>query len=249
MGNMVINRKYVEAQVLLLTGQGIKAIIISIGLQISNLWNWVEPFFFGRDFVITLTILLMADMLIGIKKHLNEKTFSIKAMYHKFVFKPLTAAPIPNDIEMDSLRQRIYRLPFYEGLIFNSKNEASLMAITFDNQILNSPGRIPIINIILEKSRAFTDKLAARCKAAEVVDTGDDDGYLRFASMYIVRPIAYLFSFDSINNKNIDLDDPPHSGFGQRALTWWSNYMIYENGPYGNQARAFLVIRSEHYET
>jgi hypothetical protein len=87
MGDMVINRKYVQAQILLLTGQGIKAIIISIGLQISHLWNWVEPYFFGRDFVITLTILLMADMLIGIKKHLSDKTFSFKAMYHKFVFK------------------------------------------------------------------------------------------------------------------------------------------------------------------
>jgi hypothetical protein len=96
---------------------------------------------------------------------------------------------------------------------------------------------------VLEKSRAFTDKLAAWCKAAEVVDAGDDDGYLRFASMYIVRPIASLFQFDSIfNNKNIDLDDPPNSGFGHRALTCWSNYMTYENGPYGNQARAFLVI-------
>ncbi len=90
---------------------------------------------------------------IGKLSELNKDTIN-----HKFVFKPLTAAPIPNDIEMDSLRQRIYRLPFYEGLIFNSKNDASLMAITFDNQVLNSPGRIPIINTILKKSKAFSKK-------------------------------------------------------------------------------------------
>jgi len=32
------------------------------------------------------------------------------------------------------------------------------MAITFDNQVLNSPGRIPIINTILKKSKAFSKK-------------------------------------------------------------------------------------------
>lgn len=90
---------------------------------------------------------------IGKLSELNKDTIN-----HKFAFRPLSAAPIPNDIEMDSLRQRIYRLPFYEGLIFNSKNETSLMAITFDNQILNSPGRIPIINTILKKSKAFSKK-------------------------------------------------------------------------------------------
>ncbi len=77
---------------------------------------------------------------------------------HKFVFKLLNTAPIPNDTKMDSLRQHMYRLPFYDGLIFNSKNNTSLLAITFDNQVLNSPSRIPIINTILQKSKAFSEK-------------------------------------------------------------------------------------------
>jgi len=75
---------------------------------------------------------------------------------HQFVLTPLHSGPIQTDMAMDSLHQRINRLPFYDGLVFNSKNKASLLAITFDTEVLNSPARVPVINQILEKSRAFS---------------------------------------------------------------------------------------------
>lgn len=77
---------------------------------------------------------------------------------HRFIFTPLSPAPVQNDIEMNHLRQQMHNIPFYNGLIFNDKNHTSLLAITFDNQILNSPKRVPIINTILEKSKAFSKK-------------------------------------------------------------------------------------------
>ncbi|MBK9391969.1 MAG: hypothetical protein IPN68_17925 [Bacteroidetes bacterium] len=82
-----INERYVKAQVILFSGQGIKAVIATIVMHLIHVWEWIEPYFFGRDFVMTLTILLVGDMVIGIKVHMDAKDFSWKQMFHKFVFK------------------------------------------------------------------------------------------------------------------------------------------------------------------
>lgn len=128
--------------------------IMVLGMQSNILFNY-------KAFNDWQTLTNDIQHIKGIKKALSVgklSGLSKDTINHKFVFKPLNAAPISNDIEMDSLRQRIYRLPFYDGLIFNSKNNASILALTFDSQVLNSPGRIPVINSILEKGKAFSKK-------------------------------------------------------------------------------------------
>lgn len=82
-----INERYVRAQVLLFSSQGVKAVVLSALMHLAHVWERVEPYFFGREFVLTLTILLLSDMVIGIKVHINDGDFSWKAMFHKFVFK------------------------------------------------------------------------------------------------------------------------------------------------------------------
>lgn len=77
---------------------------------------------------------------------------------HRFVLIPLIRHPIKNDVEMDSIRQRIYALPFYEGLLYNKESLATLMAINFDHKILNTSRRAPIIKTIIEKADAFSKK-------------------------------------------------------------------------------------------
>lgn len=76
----------------------------------------------------------------------------------KFVIKQISADMVRTDAEMDSIKQHIYRLPFYEGLIYNKETHATLMAINFDHKILNTPKRGPIIKSILEKAEAFEKK-------------------------------------------------------------------------------------------
>jgi uncharacterized protein len=76
----------------------------------------------------------------------------------KFVLKQIHSGPVLSDSEMDSIKNRIYELPFYEGLIFNKESNATLMAINFDHKILNTPKRGPIIKAISEKADALGKK-------------------------------------------------------------------------------------------
>lgn len=76
----------------------------------------------------------------------------------KFVIRQISAGSVKTDAEMDSIKQHIYRLPFYEGLIYNKETHATLMAINFDHKILNTPKRGPVIKTILEKAEAFEKK-------------------------------------------------------------------------------------------
>ena len=74
----------------------------------------------------------------------------------KFILQSLTHGAVKNDGEMDSLREKIYSLRFYDGLVFSRKNEASIMAITFEDKVLNSSDRIGVMQQILEKSKEFS---------------------------------------------------------------------------------------------
>lgn len=76
----------------------------------------------------------------------------------KFVIRQISTGSVKTDAEMDSIKQHIYRLPFYEGLIYNKETHATLMAINFDHKILNTPKRGPVIKTILEKAEAFEKK-------------------------------------------------------------------------------------------
>lgn len=73
----------------------------------------------------------------------------------KFIVKALPTGPIRSDAEMDSLKSKLQGMPFYKGLMFNEKTNATLMAITFDPSILNSVERNPVLKEIAAKAAAF----------------------------------------------------------------------------------------------
>ncbi len=75
----------------------------------------------------------------------------------KFVVSPIPAGPIQTDLAMDSLKNKIQGMPFYDGLLFNKTSNATLMAITFDSKVLNSAARNPILKEIEAKARAFQE--------------------------------------------------------------------------------------------
>jgi predicted RND superfamily exporter protein len=76
----------------------------------------------------------------------------------RFVLKQLSGTTVLSDTEMDSIKQRIYELPFYEGLLYNKESHATLMAINIDFKILNTKKRAPIIQSILDKAGAFSKR-------------------------------------------------------------------------------------------
>ena len=97
----------------------------------------------------------------GIKEVLsNADLFEIirNDSLNRFDFRPLVAGKVTTQAEADSVRAKIDRLPFYQGFIVSEDGRAHLMAITFDQQKLNSKSRIGIANEIKDKALAFGEK-------------------------------------------------------------------------------------------
>ncbi|MET4081302.1 putative RND superfamily exporter protein [Pedobacter sp. UYP30] len=72
----------------------------------------------------------------------------------KFVLVPIPSGLVNTDTEMDSIKNLLYATPFFEGLVYNRDN-ATLMAITFDNKIINTAKRNPILKQIEKEAVAF----------------------------------------------------------------------------------------------
>lgn len=79
---------------------------------------------------------------------------SIKKFELKLVFPSIPKT----QQELDSLKQLVYSLPFYDGIIYNKETNATLLAITFDKNNLNSKSRIDIVHKIKNLGKAFADK-------------------------------------------------------------------------------------------
>ncbi|HKR06864.1 MAG TPA: MMPL family transporter [Bacteroidia bacterium] len=73
----------------------------------------------------------------------------------KFDVKPLVTHTLSLQREVDSIKNILDHLVFYQGFIINKETDATLMAITFDKKKLNTKNRIEIVNIIKEKALAF----------------------------------------------------------------------------------------------
>ena len=87
---MSVTETYITTQLISLTYSSIKSAVAIVILYLTKLLTTIEPYFFGVSFIRILTILLMCDLLVGIGKHLKNKTYSGKLMFNKFVFKFMT---------------------------------------------------------------------------------------------------------------------------------------------------------------
>jgi len=63
-----------------------------------------------------------------------------------FEVKPVMTSFPADQAELDALRDRIFSLPFYDGILFNKKTGATIMAISLDKDILNSKRRVKVVN-------------------------------------------------------------------------------------------------------
>ena len=77
---------------------------------------------------------------------------------HRFMLKPLVVQPLGTQQQVDSIKAKLMSLPFYKGLILSDNNQATLMAVTFDGSVLNTPARAPILKSILQISDDFAKK-------------------------------------------------------------------------------------------
>lgn len=77
---------------------------------------------------------------------------------HQFDYFPLVKHRPTSQHEVDSLKNTLLGLKFYEGMLFNRKTNAALMAITLNKNILVDQRRIALVGNIVKAATAFEQK-------------------------------------------------------------------------------------------
>jgi predicted RND superfamily exporter protein len=76
----------------------------------------------------------------------------------KFDFLPVIKDKPKSQAELDSLKEVIFNLKFYDGFILNKDSSATVMAVTFDKSKLNTKNRLAMVDTIKLKAEAFEKK-------------------------------------------------------------------------------------------
>lgn len=76
----------------------------------------------------------------------------------KLEFVPLIQDSIRTQADVDSLKNKIYSLPFYEGFLYNKETGANIVAITFNKKDLDSKRRLDMVKEITALGNAFAEK-------------------------------------------------------------------------------------------
>jgi predicted RND superfamily exporter protein len=74
----------------------------------------------------------------------------------KFRFRQVASRAPQNQQEADSIRQNLYNLPFYNGLLFKDSVDAGLMMVFVNSDLFNSEKRGNAIDQIVELTETFT---------------------------------------------------------------------------------------------
>lgn len=104
----------------------------------------------------------------------------------KFIAKNLPGKLMASQLEMDSLKQKIIGLPFYDKLLVNTQTNSTLMAISIDQKILNSVARNRVLKAIEDKTVQFE-------KAQEIEVKRSGLPFIRTATSKLVSNEFALF--------------------------------------------------------
>ncbi len=110
---------------------------------------------------------------------------------HKFIIKPLVTQKPTTQVEVDSLKNVILSLKFYEGMLFNPKTKASLMTIALDKNKLNDVSRIALIDNVVKAVEAYRTQ-----NKVEIHYSGMP--YIRTITMGKIKHELFLFVLISI---------------------------------------------------
>ncbi len=126
----------------------------------------------------------VVSMTRGINLVKNEAT-------HQFDYLPLVKQRSSTQQEVDSLKNTILGLKFYEGMLYNPRTNAALMAITLDKKKLNDRTRIALVANIVEAATAYQNQ-----SKAEIHYSGMP--YIRTITMQKVKQELFIFVMMSI---------------------------------------------------
>lgn len=121
----------------------------------------------------------VVSMTRGINLIKNEAT-------HQFDYLPLVEKRPATQHDVDSLKNLILSLKFYEGMLYNPKTNAALMAVTLDKNKLNDRARIALVANIVRTATAYQ-------KQTKVDIHYSGMPYIRTISMQKVKHELFLF--------------------------------------------------------
>jgi len=92
-----------------------------------------------------------------------QEVVSVARCYHmerndslqRLDFKPVITREPQTQEEVDQIKEEVNKLSFYRGLLFNDKTNVTLMAITLDQNKLNTKSRIETVNQVKEMGDRF----------------------------------------------------------------------------------------------
>lgn len=95
-----------------------------------------------------------------------QESMSIAKMYQlvkndslkKFDFKPVIDSKPKTQEELDSLINKIFSLPFYDGILYNKETNSTILGITIHEKAINSKGRNKLIKQLKNTVDEFGSK-------------------------------------------------------------------------------------------
>lgn len=113
---------------------------------------------------------------------------------------------------IDSSKNLFFSLPFYKGLLYNAETSAWLMGVRIDGKIMNSPGRLKVVNDIVKLSDTFSEKhkLETHLSGLPLIRTMMADRIQKEMRLFLVgsvllSAVILLFFFRSVSATLISL--------------------------------------------
>ena len=110
---------------------------------------------------------------------------------HQFNIKPVVEHKPTTQAEVDSLKNLILSLKFYEGMLYNPKTQASLMTISLEKRKLDDVSRIALVDHIVKTVETYRIQ-----NKVEIHYSGMP--YIRTVTMQKIKHELFLFILISI---------------------------------------------------
>jgi predicted RND superfamily exporter protein len=161
--------------------------VLMVGIKNPNIFNY-DQFVAWYDLGNTIRAIDGVQDVISMTRGINLVKNEV---IHQFDYVPLVVKRPTSQSEVDSLKNTILGLRFYEGMLYNPKTQASLMAITLDKTKLNDRSRIALVAGIVKAADTYRIQ-----NNVEIHYSGMP--YIRTITMQKVKHELFLFILMSI---------------------------------------------------
>ena len=125
--------------------------VMVMGFVDKDLFN-VDKF---NNWDSTCRELKMINGVNGVLSITNMPQLRFNDSVSKYTLAPVVNDKVRSQAEADSIKGTIYRMPFYEGILYNKETGATLAAITFNKKDLDSERRLDMVKEITAIGEEF----------------------------------------------------------------------------------------------